>query len=189
MQNVAPSCPTRHILSRAHRCSRLRETQAPPTAGRTPSPPGSAWSQPPPVRQPRSAASRASNPPTVQVLNIINFRPPPPKQVCRGAPPPAKQPCPDPKSAPPPPACFSSAPPRRRAPCAPRAPEWGALPADEKVPASPGRDPAATSRECQFLNVTSSHLIIFPRRRLRRRSVQFLKSAVKLPAKPVTGFL
>ena len=68
----------------------------------------------------------------LQVLNIIDFRPPPPKQVCRGAPPPpAKQPCPDPKSAPPPPAFFSSAPPRRRAPCAPRAPEWGALPADE----------------------------------------------------------
>ena len=117
------------------------------------------------------------------------FSTPPSETGVQGCAPPAKQPCPDPKSAPPPPAFFSSAPPRRRAPCAPRAPEWGALPADEKVPASPGRDPAATSRECQFLNVTSSHLIIFPRRRLRRRSVQFLKSAVKLPAKPVTGFL
>jgi len=54
-----------------------------------------------------------------------------PKQVCKGAPPPPRNSRVQTPIVRPPPAFFSSAPPRRRAPCAPRAPEWGALPADE----------------------------------------------------------
>ena len=49
------------------------------------------------------------------------MRPPPPRETAVSRP----------QKCAPPPAFFSSAPPRRRAPCAPRAPEWGALPADE----------------------------------------------------------
>ena len=77
----------------------------------------------------------------VQVLNIINFRPPPPKQVCRGAPPPRETAVSRPQKCAPP-SCiffFGAAKAARpvRAPCAPRAPEWGALPALALTPQNP----------------------------------------------------